>query len=188
MATAQRATYAPEDLLAMPESKGYELVRGSLVELNVGALSSWIGANLARLLGNFVATQQLGWVWGAETGYQCFPDDPNRVRKPDASFIHKGRLPGGRIPEGFIRIVPDLAVEVISPNDSAYEVDTKIVEYLHAGVRLVWIVNPETRTIRIHRADGTIGWLTESDELSGEDVLPGFRCRVVELFPAAEAN
>ena len=183
MSTLQVAPYTPEDLLAMPDGKGHELVNGSLVELNVGSLSSWIGGRLFRLISNFVEANGLGWVWPAENGIQCFPDDPNKVRKPDASFIRKGRLPGEEIPEGWIRIVPDLAVEVISPNDLAYEVEGKVVEYLHAGVRLVWIVNPQTRIVRVHRADGTSGWLTEADELSGEDVLPGFSCRVAQLFP-----
>lgn len=188
MSTAPVITHSPEDLLAMPDGKGYELVNGTLVELNVGALSSWIGTNLARLLGNFVERHRLGWIWATEAGYQCFPDEPNNVRKPDVSFIRNGRLPGERIPKGFLRIAPDLAGEVISPNDFTLELDTKVVEYLHAGVRLLWIINPETRTIRIHRADGTVGWLTESDKLSGEDILPGFDCQVAELFPAAESN
>jgi len=88
--------------------------------------------------------------------------------------------------EGHIRIVPDLAVEVISANDLAYAVDEKVDEYETAGVQLIWIVNPEMRTVRVHRADGTVRVLPEKDELDGEHVLPGFRCRVGELFlPAA---
>ena len=105
------------------------------------------------------------------------------MRRPDVSFIRKERLPEGPTSEGYIYIPPDLAVEVISPNDLAYEVDHKVVEYLDAGVALVWVINPEARTVRIHRRSGSLGWLREEDELSGEDVLPGFRCRVSKLFP-----
>jgi Uma2 family endonuclease len=83
---------------------------------------------------------------------------------------------------GHLPIHPDLAVEVTSPGDSVYEVDQKIQEYLAAGVSLVWEVNPELRTILIHRQDGTVTRLGENDEITGENVLPGFRCRVGDFF------
>lgn len=83
---------------------------------------------------------------------------------------------------GFLRIAPDLAVEVVSPNDTVYEVDEKVEELLAAGVRLVWVLNPETRIVEVHRLDGTVSKLHVADELSGEDVLPGFTCPVAELF------
>src|SRR5205814_10386571 len=112
---------------------------------------------------------------------------PRKMRKPDGSSIGQERLPEGPSSEGYLYIPPDLAVEVISPNDSAYEVDAKVVEYLNAGVPLVWVINPEARTVRIHRHDGSASWLREKDELSGEDVLPGFRCRVADIFPKRPA-
>lgn len=186
MATVDAVSYTPEDLLRMPDGKGYELVNGSLVELIVGGLLSLVGGTAYFLIRTYVDAHGLGWVWPADNGYQCFPDAPNMVRRPDVSFIRKGRLPGERIPQGHLRIAPDLAIEIISPNDFAYELDKKVLEYLQAGVRLVWIINPEVRTVRIHRADGTTGWLTESGELSGEDVIPGFRCPVAGLFPPAD--
>jgi Uma2 family endonuclease len=80
--------------------------------------------------------------------------------------------------EGHCPIAPDLAVEVVSPNDTAYEIDEKVREFLDAGVPLVWVVNPEQRTVEIHRANGFGTILRENDEISGEDVIPGFRCRV----------
>ena len=106
------------------------------------------------------------------------------MRKPDVSFIRLGRLPGEEIPEGWISIAPDLAVEVISPNEFYYEVDQKLLEYLAAGVREVWIVNPQARTVRVRRADGTGCELNENQELTSE-LLPGFRCRVGDFFPPA---
>ena len=136
-----------------------------------------------RLIADFAEPHGLGWAFPADCGYQCFPDAPDKVRKPDASFIQRGRLPGEQLHEGHVRIAPDLAVEVVSANDLFDEVEIKVGEYLGAGVRLVWVVNPRTRTGQVYRADGSVTRLREGDELSGEDVLPGFRCRVHDLFP-----
>jgi Uma2 family endonuclease len=74
-------------------------------------------------------------------------------------------------------------VEVLSPNDLAYEVDEKVLDYLAARARLVWVINPESRIVRVHRLDGSMSWLTELDYLDGEDVLPGFRHPVSQIFP-----
>ena len=93
-----------------------------------------------------------------------------------------------QLTDGWLRIVPDLVVEVISPNDLAYEVDEKIEMFLKAGVPLIWVVNPDVRTIRILRADGSTAILREGDELSGESVLPGFTCPVASIFPTRTAS
>lgn len=188
MSTVLEKTYTPEDLLAMPDRKNYELVDGHLVELNVSVLSSWVGGRMYRAVDSFVEEHQLGWAWGAALGYVCFADAPGKVRKPDVSFVRKERLPEGLTSEGYLYIPPDLAVEVISPNDSAYEVDHKAGEYLNAGVLLVWVINPVARTVIINRRDGSITGLREHDELSGEDVLPGFRCRVSTILPPKPAG
>jgi Uma2 family endonuclease len=129
---------------------------------------------------------------GADCSYQCFPDRPRLVRKPDVSFICLGRLPEEREPEGHVRIPPDLAIEVLSPNDLDYETDEKVAEYLAAGVRLVWVINPEYRTVLVYRADRSIAGAWEEGELDGEDVLPGFKCPARNLFltptPAAASG
>jgi Uma2 family endonuclease len=190
-AVAEKTVYTPEDLLAMPDEKDFELVDGQLVERHMGVLSSWVAGELLFLIRSFLRDHPLGWVLGSDNGYQCFPDDPRKVRRADVSFIRRGRFPGDRLPnQGYAKIPPDLAVEVVSPNDLAVEIDQKVIEYLQAGVPLIWVVNPDSRVVRVHRAVGPVGWLTEADELSGEGVLPGFRCRVGALFPppaAAEA-
>ena len=175
-----------DDLAAMSDEARYELVDGELEERAMGSESSCIAAELLYLLRDVLRAKRLGILFGADCGYQCFPDDPNRVRFPDASFVLADRLPGGKAPKGYIRIAPDLAVEVLSPNELAWKIDLKIEQYLDAGVRLVWVINPETRTARVHRADGTITGLSESDDLSGEDVIPGFRCPLSALFPEPE--
>ncbi len=110
-------------------------------------------------------------------------NSPKTVRKPDASFVRFGRFPGEALPSGFARLAPDLAAEVVSRNDLYEEVDQKIVEYIRGGVRLVWVISPRNHTVRVHRLNGPSAYLCENDELDGEDVLPGFRCPVRELFP-----
>ena len=97
--------------------------------------------------------------------------------------MSKDRLPEGPTSDGYIYIAPDLAVEVVSPNDTAYEVWRKVLEYLDAGVALVWVIDPEARTAQIYRRDGSTDLLREDGELSGEDVLPEFRCRLATIFP-----
>jgi Uma2 family endonuclease len=183
MSTAVLETrITPEELLEMPDGDNFELVDGRLVEREMGWRSSRIGGRLFRLLDVYCDQQGLGWVVPADASYRCFPDDPSMVRKPDVSFIRRDRLPEDEEPEGHCPIAPDLAVEVISPNELYYEVEDKIADYFSASVALIWIVNPATHSVRVHRRDGTISDLAETDELTGENVIPGFRCRVSEIF------
>lgn len=187
-AVASEPTYTPEQLLSLPDNgKGYELVGGRLVEKKIGGFASWVAAQISYLLVVFGQNRGLGWVLDSEGSYQCFTEDPRKVRKPDVSFLRRGRFPDERIPDGHVMIPPDLAVEVISPNDTAYEVDAKVLDYLAAEVPLVWVVNPQTRTVHVYRAEGSVERLREEDELTAPDLLPELRCRVVDLFslPAA---
>jgi Uma2 family endonuclease len=177
-----RPTITADDLLAMPDGDRFELVDGKLVEMHMGAQSSYIGLRLCRLLAAFCENPFIGWVLPAETSYQPFSNRPNLVRKPDASFIRAGRLLNETLPEGHIRLAPDFAAEVVSPNDLFYEVAQKMAEYHAAGIRLVWLLTPPTRTVQIRRIDGTLTEVGEEGELSGEEVIPGFRCSVRELF------
>jgi Uma2 family endonuclease len=185
-AVATKTHYTPEDLLAMPDGKSFELVGGQLVERNMGLESSWVGGRLLSRLDRFCEEHEVGWAFPADDGYQCFPRDPGLVRRPDVSFIRRGRLPGEVLPKGWGKIPPDLAVEVVSPNDSADELEEKLDDYQKAGVPLVWVVNPTSRTVMVYRGDGSVSRLRESDDLSGEDVIPGFRCPVRAIFPPRE--
>ena len=178
----------PDELLSLPEANGYELVDGRLVERNMGSEASWIGGRVFHLLCGFCESQSCGWVLPADAGYQCFAEDPNRVRKPDVSFIRFGRLENERLPEGFFRLPPDLAVEVISPRDPFVAVEGKAEEYLDAGVAVVWVVNPRSRTVSVYRHDGSIARLHETDEIHGEGPLQGFSCRVGDFFPPTSAE
>jgi Uma2 family endonuclease len=168
------------DTLEVPD--GYEMVDGQLRELVMGAESSWVGGKLYGRLDAYCESHRLGWAFPQETAYRCFGKG-GTVRKPDASFIRLGRLKDEQLPRGDLRIAPDLAVEAVSPNDTVYELDEKIEEYLKAGVRLVWVINPVSRIALVHRHDGTVSKVREDQELSGEDVLPGFRCRLADVLP-----
>jgi Uma2 family endonuclease len=181
--TKTKKIYTPDDLLKMPDGKSYELDNGKLVLRPMGTESSWVGGKIYRRLDSFAVRNESGWVLPSDASYQCFPDAPTRVRKPDVSFIKRGRLPGERLPKGHCPIAPNLAVEVLSRRDLAVRTFRKIREYLEAGVELVWVVDPENRTVWIYRKDGSMNQLGEDGELTGEDVLPGFRCRVSDILP-----
>lgn len=179
----------PLDLARMPDGDAYELIDGALVERNMGLESCEIAGRIIVLIGMFLRSRALGRLFPADAGFQCFPDDPNKVLRPDGSFIRTGRLPGNKSPKGWGRIAPDLVIEVVSPNDIADEVEEKVNVWLNAGVALVWVVYPTTRTVRVHRPrsspQGRVSDLTDSDTLSGEDVLPGFSCAIAEIFDGA---
>lgn len=179
----RKTTYTPEDLLAMPDGKNYELVDGRLVERNVSNLTSWLGGEIFGKLRDHCNPGGLAWVFGSDCGYRCFPDRPKKIRRPDVSCVLRSRLTLGQLEEGFVPVAPDLAVEVISPKDRAYQVDIKVHEYLNAGTKLVWVVLPPSRSVWVYRADGSGLLVNHSGMLDGEDVLPGFACRVGDLFP-----
>jgi Uma2 family endonuclease len=184
--TVSNSIVTPEELLDLPDGVRYELVDGKLVERNMGMESSKIAAKIIGLLTMFLMSRRLGLLFGADGNYRCFPDDPTKLCKPDVSFVRFGRLLGDRAPRGFCTVPPDLTVEVLSPGDLAYEIDRNVAEYLNVGVPLVWVVNPETQTVRIHRPrslpGGSVSELTGADTITGEDVLPGFSCAVKEFF------
>ena len=183
MALATTTTYyTPEDLFALPDYGRFELIDGHLVERKVGAKSSYVATNLLILMGSFVRSNNLGLVFQADCGYQIFAEEPNRVRFADGSFLRRGRLPEDRPPQGHCRVAPDLVIEAVSPNDTAYELEDKTAQWLSAGVRLVWVLYPETQRLQVHRADGTVTKLQLAESLVGEDVVPGFQCQVAAVF------
>jgi len=150
-----------------------ELVRGVLVVREpAGYQHGEVAARLLVAIANHVDAHNLGRVFAAETGF-TLARKPDTVRAPDVAFIRTARLPDPA-PRGFAELAPDLAVEVLSPDDRPGEVLAKIADWLTAGARLVWIVDPVRATARVYRADGTESILAERDILHGEDVLPGF--------------
>ena len=158
----------------------YELVEGVLRTMTpAGGEHGRTGARLLVRLGAFVERERLGEVFTAETGF-VLSRDPDTVRAPDVAFVRTERAPQARVP-GFPALAPDLVAEVVSPSDRAVEVAGKALAWLDAGVRLVWVVDPQNRTVTVHRPDGTTV-LRGRDQLNGEDVLPGFVLSLAELW------
>jgi Uma2 family endonuclease len=166
--------------LHMP-GKCLELVRGVVVVKEPpGFLHGAVAARLAKVLMDHVDAGRLGLVLAAETGFKI-ASDPDTVRAPDVSFVQAERVPRP-LPSGYPTLAPDLAVEVLSPNDRPGEVLAKVADWLSGGARLVWVVDPIARRARVYRADGSEALLGEDDALDGEGVLPGFTCPVASLF------
>ncbi len=163
-----------------PDGSKQELVRGEIITLPPpGGLHGVCCSKADRHLGNFVEANHLGTVAANDTGI-ITEHDPDTVRGPDVAYWSFERLPG--VPVGYIEVAPDLAVEVLSPGNRMRQIINKIREYFNRGVRMVWVIDPEERTVTVYRTPDEGRVLHESATLSGEDMLPGFSCRVAELF------
>jgi Uma2 family endonuclease len=182
MDTTKTLTTAAE-LLTMPEDGcRYELVKGELRRMPpAGSEHGVIVMNCGLLLGQFVKANSLGVVFCAETGFKL-ASNPDTVRAPDLAFVRRERIPEDGIPKDFWPGSPDLAVEVISPGDGYTGVEEKVNDWLDAGTRMVVVVKPRPRIVTVYRSHTDIARLAESDSLSGDEVVPGFTCRVSELF------
>jgi Uma2 family endonuclease len=157
--------------------KHVELVRGTLVVKEPpGYLHSTVTARLAKALMDYVDPHDLGDVGVGDPGF-LLATDPDTVRGPDIAFVRRERVPTPP-PSGYAPFAPDLAVEVLSPHDRPGEILAKVGDWLDAGVRLVWVIDPGRRAAHVYRADGTQSVITEEGEVDGEDVVPGFRCRL----------
>lgn len=172
----------PEQLLAMPDSKGLEIVAGKIMENKVGAESSELAAELVGLLLQYLRANRLGRVFVPDVCFQCFPHDPTMVRKPDVAFLSYSKWPANKRLGAFIKVAPELAIEVLSPNDVIKEVNDKVKDYLAAGVSTVWVVNEFRRYVEVHSSKEPPRIASLNDELTCEEILPGFRCQVSEIF------
>jgi len=175
------ALTADELLQLRLPGKCTELIRGVLVVREpAGYRHGEVAARLATLLANHVNAGNLGRVLAAETGF-VLARDPDTVRAPDVAFIRRERLPDPA-PRGYAELAPDLVVEVLSPDDRPGAVLAKVADWLNAGSRLVWVVDPERREARVYRADGRESLVSEGGVLEGEDVVPGFACDLGSVF------
>ena len=183
MTTAATTTrlMTADELLAMPKDDcRYELVKGELITMApVGKTHGTAGSRFDRRLGAFVEERGLGEVM-IETGF-VLATDPDTVRAPDVSFVREERMYVDTSP-GYFPFEPDLAIEVVSPNDRYTEVAEKVAEYLAAGTRLVVVVDPRARTITKYPARGETTRLDVGDTLTLDDVIPGFECAVSDIF------
>jgi len=168
-------------LLRTPDLGRCELVRGELIQMTpAGSEHGSITINISSSLAFFVSRAGLGRVFSADTGFQI-ARDPDTVRAPDVSFVAAARL-ASPLPKGFFPGPPDLAVEVISPDDRDREVMAKVENWLEAGCQAVWLVDPRRSTVRVFHRGVAEQLLGLSDTLSGEPLLPGFRLAVTEIF------
>ena len=183
MTTIKADLLTAEDLLRLySEGVRGELIRGVLHEtMPAGFKHGWIATKLIALLMNFIQPRALGTLVASDSGV-WLERDPDTVREPDIAFTSVERLPINADIDGYSEVVPDLVVEIVSPNDRPGEVVEKTAMWLSFGVRLVWLVRPDSRTIEVHHLGGQVEMLGEDDALDGLDVLPGFSCDVAAVF------
>ena len=180
MATTTRPVATEEDLLRTPsDGQKYELVDGQIRVSPAGSRHGRVCVRLATRMQVFADAQQLGYLFDSSTGFRL---PGGNVRLPDIAFVAKGRFVDELVPEGFPDLAPDLAVEVLSPGDRSRNILDKVGEYLEAGARLVWVIDPKRRTAAVHRSLTDVRMLGPEDTLDGEDVLPGFRCRLADVI------
>ncbi len=185
----QERLYTADDLWELAHQPEYEGKRLQLIEGEVyempptGGEHGGITLDIGAQIRNHVKAHDLGYTTAAETGFILFknPAGKDTVVAPDVGFIAKARLPQG-LPTGYVPLAPDLAVEVVSPGDSADEVDRKVLLYLRYGTRLVWVVYPKTKTMIAQTPTGIERYDADST-LDGGDVLPGFTLVLRDIFP-----
>jgi Uma2 family endonuclease len=173
--------------MALPnDGHRYEIVNHQLIDMgNSGALHGYICSTLMILLGSYIRSQKLGFLFDSSTGFKM---QNGNTRSPDLAFFAKDRLQGlTTLPTGFLEGAPDLAVEVLSPGNTVEEIDGKITEYFANGTRLMWVINPQQRYILVYRSPQEPDRLLKTtDHLDGEDVFIGFQLPIAELFQGLE--
>ena len=183
MSIKQRLVTA-EELWDMPDvpGKGFELVDGEVVEVSPASLRhGLIATMLAGRLSAYTHQHQLGLVTGDNVGY-VLRRNPDSMRAPDVSFIAREQIPTGDDLDRFVEGAPTLAVEIVSPNDRAVEIDERVQDYLAAGTRQVWVLRPNRRAVSIYFPDADTRELGPDATVDGGDILPGFGVRVGDLF------
>jgi len=173
--TWQHVQQAPDD------GKRREAIGGDLYVTPAPSVRHQaVSGRLERELRRILEDPDHGDVYDAPIGV-AFPETGEGVQ-PDLLFVSRERLPGA-LPEGYLTVAPDLVVEVVSPSNAASAIQDKVLEYLDAGVRLVWVVDPKARTATTYRSRSRIAILDEDEELDGGDVLPGFRLPLKKVLP-----
>ena len=183
MAITATKLLTADDLLRL-DSEGVrgELIRGVLHETTSSGLEHGeIAAKLTILLGIFIMPRKLGTLVASDVGV-WLERDPDTVREPDIAYFSAARLPPDVRITGYAEVPPDLVVEIVSPSDTRREVRDKARMWLSYGVALVWVVQPDTRTVEVYEAGRAVVTHTEQDTLDGAAVLPGFTCPISDLF------
>jgi Uma2 family endonuclease len=172
-----------DEFLAMPDMGAYELVEGVLVErTRMSVLSGCVAVEVSTCLANFCKKSGAGRVFDADTTYRCF-GDPNTARRGDVSFVSAQRMEPGILGQICLEIPADVIVEIVSPSDVTFETDDKVALYLKHGFGEVWVIDPNARTMQIHRPDGPIIFLQGDQLIVGRGPLAGFACSLRDIFP-----
>src|SRR5690349_15216811 len=180
--TVEKSLTTIAELEANPPPGRWELLDGEVMPVPpAGGEHNWVMNRFDVRLTQYVEANDLGVVLPGDTGI-VLGRSPDRVRAPDLCFYAKGRLPGDRPPPGYLEIVPDFVVEIVSPGDRAGEIQRKTDEWLSAGVRLVWVAYPESRTVVATTGSNTQQLYRAGDVISANPVLPGFSTPVEALF------
>lgn len=170
-----------EEFAQLPDSERMELVRGEVIEsMPPGGEHAEIAGAIVTLLRLWLK-HNIGGYTGVEASY-LLSRNPDILRVPDVSYVRKDRIPPSGRPKAYWNIPPDLAVEVISPSETGAGIRAKVRDYLAAGTLLVWTVYPDTREVVVHTADGLARTYGENDIIEDANVLPGFSCKVAEIF------
>lgn len=180
----QGRPWTAADLHALvDDEKRYELVRGDLFMMSPASpVQGRYASRMDRALGIYVDEHDLGEVYTAEPGFELESEPEQTVRAPDVAFVSKERIPPDDEQSGFWAIAPDLAVEIISPSETASQIQGKMQDYLTAGVRLIWLVYPASKTVVEYRSATQIRHLTIEENLEGGEVIPGFKYSLQQLF------
>ena len=159
-----------------------ELIRGVLREtMPTGEEHGEVAANTVIILGGFVKPRRLGRIITSDAGV-LLERDPDTVREPDVAFISYRKRPRQVRNTRYAQVAPELVVEIRSPRDSASDLVEKALMWLAHGVLIVWVINPDTRTVDVYRAGAPVATLADGDALDGGDALPGFTCAVSDIF------
>ena len=184
VSTVAQKQITADEFFGMPEpadGSKQELVHGEIVTMPpTGYRHGQVQLKIGSILLSFVSARGVGGVT-VESGVRT-ERDPDSVRGPDVSYWSAERVPLSEKPIGYPDAPADLCVEVVSPSDRLSHLRKKAAEYLNCGVRVVWIADPEDQTVTIYRQPGEGRVLSDDAEITGEDVLPGFRCRIGEFF------
>ena len=176
-------TYTPEQFLEVDDAHRFELIDGDLVERHMGSLSSQIGMTVGAHFITYTASGAGGLVMGSDGGIRIFgPEHPTWVRFPDVAYYAKGTFANDRGNVGWSEVIPLLVVEVISPNDTAGDIEDKVQLWLHAGVPTVWVAYPELSAVVIRTLGNAVTFL-RGEQLVTDENLPGFSVAAAGFFP-----
>lgn len=183
-ASTRRSVTADEfTVMSMTDDRLYELVRGRVVREKgyTRPIHGRLESRMAHLLESWMEERNDGGAVMTNSSF-VVATDPDTVRRPDVAYISAERIPESRYGPAIWRLGPDVVVEVTSPSNTWTDIQERVTDYFSAGTRLVWVVDPPTRTVTVYRQDVRAQRLGTNAELEGEDALPGFRVRLDRLF------